>query len=235
MLARDSLAGWLASLFLHLLFLTLLIAVIRNTPRAPRGLERFIPINVVELGQSAASSTQQIRAAVPQQREETQQPLHHRVPVATAPAGKIAAPDVLAAQLRSLSLLRARADLPVLDDTETSHADPTSDDVASNSEAGYRVRDYIRNQVERRWSLNLNQVRAHAFAIRIRIALKPNGEITKADIIDKARFATDAAYRDVALSARNAVLLSSPIALPGGHLSLPLTMTLQLDPRDTLH
>ncbi len=52
--------------------------------------------------------------------------------------------------------------------------------------------------------------------------------------MDRERFTTDAAYHSVALSARNAVLLSSPINLPPGHYKQALNFTLNLDPRDTL-
>ena len=53
--------------------------------------------------------------------------------------------------------------------------------------------------------------------------------------MDRARLANDAVWRDIALSARNAVLLASPVALPAGQRFSETTLTLRLDPRDTLH
>ena len=43
-----------------------------------------------------------------------------------------------------------------------------------------------------------------------------------------------AAYRSIALSARNAVLLSSPILLPNGAYDDVIDMVLNLNPRDAL-
>ncbi len=58
--------------------------------------------------------------------------------------------------------------------------------------------------------------------------------VNSAEIVEAQRAATDRAYRDVAISARNAVLLSSPIALPAGHYESVMTLTLLLNPKDTL-
>jgi len=96
------------------------------------------------------------------------------------------------------------------------------------------VRDYIRHQVERRWNIDLARLGARREIVVLHIALRADGTVSRADILDKARFATDAAWRDVALSARNAALLSSPIALPDGQSPGPIDITLRLDPRDTL-
>jgi hypothetical protein len=57
--------------------------------------------------------------------------------------------------------------------------------------------------------------------------------VTKAEIVDSSR-ASDPAYREVAVSARNAVLLSSPLALPAGHFQGVMDMVLYLNPRDAL-
>jgi hypothetical protein len=43
---------------------------------------------------------------------------------------------------------------------------------------------------------------------------------------------SDAVYRSISLSARNAVLLSSPISLPPGEYSDVMDMTLVFNPRD---
>ena len=52
--------------------------------------------------------------------------------------------------------------------------------------------------------------------------------------MENARF-DDPAYREVAVSARNAVLLASPIALPAGQYQDVMEMVLYLNPRDALH
>jgi hypothetical protein len=58
--------------------------------------------------------------------------------------------------------------------------------------------------------------------------------VTKAEIVESARAAKDKIYRDVAISARNAVLLSSPIELPAGRYESVMELTLLLNPKDTL-
>ena len=59
-----------------------------------------------------------------------------------------------------------------------------------------------------------------------------DGAVTQVDILDDARYTTDALYHDVALRARNAVLLSSPFTLPQGDDDVT-DVTLLLNPRDT--
>jgi hypothetical protein len=54
----------------------------------------------------------------------------------------------------------------------------------------------------------------------------------RVDIVDNARYDTDALYHDLTLHARNAVLLSSPFTLPQGHDEVT-DVTLALNPRDT--
>jgi len=61
-----------------------------------------------------------------------------------------------------------------------------------------------------------------------------DGKIEKAEIIDKERYRTDAVFRDIALSARNAVLLSSPVPLPAGNYAEVMDMVLNFNPRDAL-
>ena len=63
--------------------------------------------------------------------------------------------------------------------------------------------------------------------------MKRDGTIVSAVIMEEARSKADALYRDIALSARNAVILSSPIALPPGDYPRTMHFTLDLDPRDT--
>jgi hypothetical protein len=48
------------------------------------------------------------------------------------------------------------------------------------------------------------------------------------------RYATDAVFRQIAMSVNNAVLLSSPILLPARNYPAETEMTIQLKPRDTM-
>lgn len=231
---RQSLPGWAASVLLHLAFILIVFAFIANSRHVYQVTEKFVPVSIVQLGEKTVSPEHHVRAAVPQQKAAS--PVRRpTVPAARAPARRLAAPDSLEARLRTLSHLKqTNTNLPVLDNEAASDVDATSDDAAPGSYAAYSVKDYIRTQVERRWTLNLNRPGARDFTVAIRIEVRRNGTIDKAEIIDKARFASNAAYRDAALSARNAVLLSSPIALPAGPLRAPVAMTLRLDPKDVL-
>jgi hypothetical protein len=68
--------------------------------------------------------------------------------------------------------------------------------------------------------------------VSIRVVLDRDGAVTRVEIVDDARYATDALYHDIALRARNAVILSSPFSLPQGHDEVT-DVTLVLNPRDT--
>jgi hypothetical protein len=57
--------------------------------------------------------------------------------------------------------------------------------------------------------------------------------VLKAEIIDTARDA-DPIYREIASSARNAVLSASPLSLPAGHYQNVMELVLYLNPRESL-
>jgi len=105
---------------------------------------------------------------------------------------------------------------------------PASDNARSN------VSDFIRSQVERRWSLDLAPLGNRTFSVLIRIEMTGAGVVTRADIVRDTRLAADKTYQDVARSARNAVLLSSPFVLPAGHYADLTELNLRLDTRDAL-
>ena len=63
---------------------------------------------------------------------------------------------------------------------------------------------------------------------------RPQAESDDARAASKHRHATDAVFRQIAMSAKNAVLLSSPILLPAGNYPAQTEMTIQLNPRDAM-
>jgi len=232
---RAGVPGWLGSLALHLLFVVLFVVVMRTSTQTQRDLVRLVPINIIRLGDTTSSPSQERRTALPQQKSPVEKTVRRNIPGAISHERKPVPPDGMEMQLRALARLREpETSLPVLDNTGASDVDSTSTDAAPGTQATYSVKDFVRNQVERRWSLNFSRLGGRNYVVLIHIELKRNGTITKAEIADKARFTTDATYRDVALSARNAVLLSSPITLPAGKLEMPTDITLQLNPKDTL-
>ena len=104
---------------------------------------------------------------------------------------------------------------------------------ADGALTGYRLRDFVRAQVLRHWNLDYAALAERRFSVLIRVEMKSNGAIIVSDIVDKTRYAADPVYREIALSARNAVTLSSPIPLPPGNYRALMSFVLDLDPRDT--
>src|SRR5580698_3561410 len=81
--ARESVPGWLGSLFMHLLFLMLVVALVRNTSQTSRGLVRLVPVNIVQLGENTTSPPQQLRTTVPQQKALALKIVHRSAPAVT--------------------------------------------------------------------------------------------------------------------------------------------------------
>ncbi len=97
-----------------------------------------------------------------------------------------------------------------------SDATASSADSAAALDATYRVKDFIRAQVLRRLNTDCNTLKCGDWVVDIHIRLRPDGAISSAEIVDSPRLNSDNAYRDFAISARDAVLLSSPLTLPPG-------------------
>jgi hypothetical protein len=150
-----------------------------------------------------------------------------------APVQKQPPPDNLEAKLQALAKLR-----------QPESATPLPDGIArtgvaqggrgGGGQGGYTVKDLIRAQVERRWSLDLKALGNRTFAVRIHVVLARDGTVKTSEVVNTRRYGTDTLYRFVAISARNAVLLSSPLMLPPGSRNEALDMVLDLNPRDTL-
>lgn len=237
--AQENGLGIAGSVALHALA-ALILLFVWTKAEAPlqQTVTRFLPVDVVQLGDQTASPPEQQRSAVPQQRAAhipVPQSASPRPPVGVAPSKKPPPVDEFQAKLRALARLHEPdAPLQSLDNSADSDVDSTSADAAAGDEAMYSIRDFVRAQVERRWSLNLASLGSRRLVVLLHVEMTRAGVITEADIVDKARYTTDATFKDIALSARNAVLLASPIALPPGHYRDVMDMTLKLNPRDTL-
>jgi hypothetical protein len=233
--ARENGAGIAGSLLLHgaaaLLIFMLIVEHAAETPQRPL---RIIPIDLVTLGERTMMPEAAVKSPTPQQRASS--PVRPASPVraAVSPTGTKPAPeDALDEKLRALAQLRA-PDVKLKLGAESGVSNVDAGEGAAGDRAAYSIRDYVRAIVERHWSLNLSHLSERAFVIPLRIVMKRDGTIVSADIADAARAKADAVYRDIAISARNAALLSSPIALPPGDYAPRMTFTLDLDPRDTL-
>jgi hypothetical protein len=231
--SREIAPGLACSLLLHILFAILIVTIIAHSARQPeQSLVRFLPVDIVPLAERAASPPRAVRAAAP---HETLTPPAHvipsspRRPIALSPTRRQPVRDPLEIRLKQLAKLRQP------DSTVPHLENGASDDVATTNDApagvaGYRVSDFLRAQVERRWSLDLK--RAKNIVILLHVKVARDGSVTEAEIVDRARYANDAAWRAVALSARNAVLLSSPLNLPTNYAGGPIDITLAMNPKD---
>jgi hypothetical protein len=241
----------ISSLLLHALAAYLLITRLDIIPQT---LAPVVPVDVVQLAEETISppplqktaGTQQTagpqqKAAAPAKRTQelaSLAPPTFRPPTAIAPAEPQPPPERVQ-QPRDELQLRLEA-LAKLRQPETGAPSGTSGRSASNGGTGlgpgaaYSVKDLVRAQVERRWNLDLEGLGTRNFVIAIHVVLTRDGVVNKAEIVDQLRFNSDATYRSIALSARNAVLLSSPILLPNGAYDDVFDMTLNLNPRDAL-
>jgi len=236
--ARENGAGIAGAVLLHALVLLLIFVVAARTgAKLPAPVSKFLNVEVIRLGPQTEAPPSQVKTAVPQQ-----QAAHIPVPESRAPQQVHVAPnrsapiaDPLEAKLRGLARLRQpNAPLQALDNDAHEYADTTSADAAADDRALYSLRDFIRAQVERRWIFNLALLGKKDFSIPIHLQMTARGVVTRADIVDQARFKKDSLYRQIALSARNAVLLSSPFALPDGDYSDKMDIVIDLNSRDVL-
>jgi hypothetical protein len=109
--------------------------------------------------------------------------------------------------------------------------------IAVNEETAGEIaaaKDVIRMQVMRRWNLDLKSLRGGDASVPIRVRVGSDGVVLKAELVDTP-LANDPDYQEVALSAKNAVLMSSPFMLPPGHYRGVMDIVLDLNPRDALH
>ena len=215
--------GMLCSAALHgLLVLPYILS------RGPAPATLIIPIDVVLFADQAAGPLLPDVVLAPQQEAGTPSS------AAAQPLGDLPSEEPVADELELKLQRLAKLRQPSLD-TKLAKSDDRQLSPSNNGAAdSYAVSDYLRAQVERRWSLDLATLGNRTFAVMIRVRMTGAGVVTKAEVVRDARFAADKAYQDIALSARNAVLLSSPFALPAGHYDGTMELTLNLSTADAL-
>jgi hypothetical protein len=229
--------GILVSAIAHGLVLLLLLHWVRSAPHtAPENL-RTVLVDIIHLGEETAAPPAPLKSQTPQQQAFARRASSaHSPDIGVLPNPHPAVHDDFQNRLNALSKLRApETDTRALHGQGETEAQSTTNDAESGDDATYSLRDYIRAQVLRRWNLDLSAPGGRAIIVALRVVMMRNGSISLAEIVDKHRYATDAAYREIAMSARNAVLLSSPIQLPPGNYPAETEMTIRLDPRDALH
>lgn len=162
------------------------------------------------------------------------------LPAALAPSNNPPPPtEDLNARLQSLTTQQQlQASTPRNDwqqaDAGSSTLDASSADAALGRQATYNVKDFIRAQIERHWYMDKSALAASDFVVSIHMTLNRNGSVAAAEIVADPSYATNALHRALAFSARDAVLLSSPLLLPPGTYDLVKDMTLRFSPRDVL-
>ncbi len=147
-------------------------------------------------------------------------------------------PPVDAFEAKLQSLARLREPTPPVppnparqDGTGLSNRTASSSTAAPGPDALYSVKDFLRAQIERRWNLDRSIIGPGDVVVSIHLLLNRDGKVASAEVVDDPRLATDANFRSLAMSARNAALLSSPLTLPPGVYDLVKDITLDFDPR----
>lgn len=229
--ALDAAPGVLGSLFLHGMALTLVVLMLMRQPVQPPE-PHFVPVDLVSLGDETTAPPVPVHAPAPQQKA-AHGPLAAPRPEGVRPNATRPAVDPLEVQLRNFAKLRRPDSDLRLSPDGASDMTATSNGAAPGP-AAYSVRDYIRAQVLRRWSLDLATLGDRHMVIALHVRLTKTGALAKITILDRQRYNKDPVYRDIAISARNAVILSAPFHIPGGVARPARDFTLTLDPRDTL-
>jgi outer membrane biosynthesis protein TonB len=159
-------------------------------------------------------------------------------PAPLVPPPKAPPVEDLAARLESLSRqqqLQARLPAnPRRQDGAGASNVTASNDSAVGREASYDVRDFIRAQIARHWRPDLASLGAGEFVVAIHLLINRDGSVGSAEIVDDPSHSNDAAYRSLALSARNAALLASPLTVPQGRYDAVRDITIRLGTRDAL-
>jgi hypothetical protein len=240
---RDAVRpGVIGSFVLHVAVLVFLLYQVG----VPPVLLSVIPVEVVQLAEQTATPTPQPDAPVQQGASASPRvasvapprAVPRPVPAPPQPAAPPSTPqpapdasppapqDSLQSQLDALAKLRV---------PNNARAGTTASGGSGPPGAsGYRVEDLIRAQVQRRWNLRLDELGERELIVTIHVVLEPDGTVAKAEIVDTPRTRGDNVYRSIAISARNAVLLSSPLTLPLGMTEEMRDMTISFNTRDSL-
>jgi len=229
---EKSAAGFVVSAALHALALAALIVTLGLAASPTEDLV-VIPADIVQLADAPAGPPEPDKAIIPQQEVAApaapSEKSNELTPTATRPP-----PDELEIKLRRLAELRQ----PLVDQDLApkgeglSHISAMKPDAAPGMDAA--IKDFLRDQIEHHWGLDLAALHGRNFSVLIRVAITRAGVVTGAEVVDRRQSGIDAAYDEAALSARNAALLSSPLTLPPGHYPETMSVILTLNTKDAL-
>jgi hypothetical protein len=217
--------GWALSLALHTCMVLLALWYVAGRPALPPPL-RTLPVDLVTLAPSPAPGP---AGALPAPRAGAPRPR-----IAAAPKPEGVKPDATEQPLDELSAkLRALAQLSV-PSTTLSVGGGEGDGGAGRGQGGYALRDFIRAQIMRRWLPGLSDAASRAAVVRLRLNVSNAGVISDIVIADQARFKTDEVFHNMAVSARDAAMLASPIQMPPGNWPKVIPLEIDLDPKAAL-
>jgi hypothetical protein len=218
---RQNKAGLAASVFLHLGVILIWLGWHVSHPLHPEPPQRTALVDLVTLpvtapgpaGGATAPPRPTIRAAP-------------RI-LGVTPKAAPPPPDELEARIRGLANLTApESALP--------GADNDGSGAGSGWGGGHALADYVRAQILRRWWPDLSAGAVRVTPVALTLKMTRLGEISDVRIVDQKRFTTDPIFRELALSARNAAINASPIALPPGHYDAVTQISIALDPKAVL-
>ena len=219
---QENRAGLTGSVLLHLLFLVIALwwGITHPVGRQP-------PLKAMLVDIVTAPTN------IPGPSGGAKTPLRARVAMApkiqgVKPKAQTPPPDELESRIAQMAQLRA---------PDTALPAPDNGASAGNGSGGgnYTLADFVRAQILRRWWPQLESDAARGMPVAIKLKLSRNGVISDVQIVDQLRFTNDKLFRNMAISARNAALLASPISLPPGHYEAIMDISLTLDPRAVLH
>jgi hypothetical protein len=226
-LRKDGGPGVLLSVLLHGLLLLVALWYVHNRPVLLPSALRTLPVELVIGGSMEQGAKPAPAARVERARAHPQSAPQ---PEGVSPQGTRQPEDELSAKLRALAQLKS-AD-SVLPNADVSAMPGGAGE--GEGEGNYALKDFIRAQILRRWLPDLSIPGARNLPVALRLRLLKTGVIDEVVILDQARLHTDAPFRDMALSARDAALLASPIQIPGMRLDKNQTLTIVLDPKSVL-
>jgi hypothetical protein len=224
---EDGGPGALLSALLHGLLLLAALWYLAHRPALNDNTIHALPVELVIGG----TMSQQASTA-PATRLEVARPHPQSAPEpeGVSPTGTKQPEDELSARLRALARLQTpQAALPNADNSAAPGGSGSGE-----GEGNYALKDYLRAQILRHWLPDLSLPGARNMPVEIRLRLLKSGIIEDVTILDQARYHTDPVFRNMALSARDATLLASPIQWPQGQAQKSQTLTINLDPKAVL-
>jgi outer membrane biosynthesis protein TonB len=146
-------------------------------------------------------------------------------------------PDMLASVLKNVAKLKPVEQVKATDaksDVKTPAQPSASQAPALATRLTISEEDALRRQIEQCWSPPIGARDAQSLIVEVTIDVNPDRTVINADIVDKARYASDSFFRAAADSAVRAVRnpKCSPLELPADKYDQWKRIDFTFDPRD---